>query len=182
MEIKSKLGLVNKLIAKGLGIEVEILFWKSNMGSIKDFKKSLEQFIDKECENKPLVFIVDELDRCRPNYAVSILEQIKHFFSVKNIVFVLSIDKEQLGHAVKGVYGSDCIESDEYLRRFIDIEYSIPDPEPGKYLEFLYQYYKFHEFFKNEERISDTVFSNDRDNFLYICQFLFSTSSITLRQ
>src|SRR5690554_5240649 len=60
--------------------------------SIKDFRDSLTKFVNAQNKerdrNDPLVFIVDELDRCRPNYAVLVLEQIKHFFSVDNIVFV----------------------------------------------------------------------------------------------
>ena len=54
--------------------------------------KSLKKFIADSSNEKPLIFIIDELDRCRPDYAVSILEQIKHFFSIPNIIFVLSIN------------------------------------------------------------------------------------------
>ena len=97
-----------------------IIYRKKNIIS---FKNSLANFIEKSTEDKPVVFIIDELDRCRPNYAVEVLEQIKHLFSVPKIVFVLSIDKEQLGHAVRGVYGSEKLNADEYLRRFIDILY-----------------------------------------------------------
>lgn len=71
------------------------------------------------------MFIIDELDRCRPRYAVEVLEQIKHLFSVPGIVFVLSIDKVQLGNAIRGFYGSDLIDADEYYKNQIytdDIE------------------------------------------------------------
>ena len=44
---------------------------------------------------KAFVFI-DELDRCRPNYAVSYLETIKHVFDIHGLVFVLAVDYEHL--------------------------------------------------------------------------------------
>ena len=117
-------------ITKGLTdiFENEVNDYVDRKNSINEFKTSLADFIVDAYNGKPFIFIIDELDRCRPNYAVSILEQIKHFFSVPNIIFVLSIDKNQLGSAVKGVYGSDSLNSEEYLRKFIDLEYSIPEP------------------------------------------------------
>ena len=103
----------------------------------------------------------------------------KHFFSVPNIVFVLSIDKEQLEYAIKGVYGNDNIDSEEYLRRFIDIEYSLPAPDGKTFSEYLYQYYNFAEFF--EEKHSQMI-GNDKETFLRICYYLFDNESVTLRQ
>ena len=72
-----------------------------------------------------LVWFVDELDRCRPTFAVELLERIKHLFDVQNVVFVLSLDKRQLEASTAAVYGSN-IDAREYLRRFIDLEYGIP--------------------------------------------------------
>lgn len=150
--------------------------------SIRDFRTSLSHFIANTNEGKPLIFIIDELDRCRPNYAVSILEQIKHFFTVPNIVFVLSIDKEQLGNAVRGVYGSDRIDADEYLKRFIDIEYSIPEPERGTFHKYLYSFFEFDDFLEKEGRKKNRQLSSDKKDFLRVSNILFSDSSINLRQ
>ncbi len=171
-------------VTKGLTdvFENEVYGYAEKKRSIAEFKEYLGSFIANTYEGKPLVFIVDELDRCRPNYAVSILEQIKHFFSVPNVVFVLSIDKVQLGNAVKGVYGSDFIDSDEYLRRFIDLEYSIPLPNEELYCEYLYEYFDFGEFFDSLERSKFGELRYDGANFLKISKLLFSSKSISLRQ
>lgn len=135
-------------------LEGEVNEYIKRKESIKDFRANLTKFINEQNlqnhNNGPLVFIVDELDRCRPNYAVLVLEQIKHFFSVDNIVFVLSIDKKQLGHAIRGVYGSEHLDVDEYLRRFIDLEYSIPDPPQEIFFNYLYQQLNFGSFFNNQ--------------------------------
>lgn len=150
--------------------------------SIGEFRTGLSHFVASKNNGKPLIFIIDELDRCRPNYAVSILEQIKHFFSVPNIVFILSIDKEQLGNAVRGVYGSDKIDADEYLRRFIDIEYSIPEPEKDVFYKYLYNYFEFDLFLEKDARRKHYELNSDKKYFLEISDILFSNSSITLRQ
>jgi len=115
----------------------EIDEYSSKKKGLKEFKNQLEEFVNKTTSGKPIVLIIDELDRCRPNYAVEVLEQVKHFFSVKGIVFVLSIDKDQLGNAIKGVYGSENIDANEYLRRFIDLEYSIPTPSTAVFCKYL---------------------------------------------
>lgn len=162
--------------------ENEVNEYAEKKKSIIDFKESLSGFIVNKYKGKPLVFIVDELDRCRPNYAVSILEQIKHFFSVPNMVFVLSIDKIQLGNAIRGFYGSDLIDSEEYLRRFIDLEYSIPEPDADVFYKYLFEYYEFKDFFRSYERQKHPKLQKDSEYFLRISKLLFTNRNISLRQ
>lgn len=171
-------------VTKGLAeiFESEVDEYAKKRKGIAELRNSLSEFILKTGTGSPLVFIIDELDRCRPNYAVSILEQIKHFFSVSNIVFVLSIDKDQLGNAVRGVYGSDLLDADEYLRRFIDLEYSIPEPDPGLFHTYLHSKMNFDSFFLNVERRKYPELQNDHDNFKKICKALFFRNEIPLRQ
>jgi hypothetical protein len=167
-------------VTKGLTdvFENDVNEYSKKKKNISEFKDSLSEFIEKTSNEKPLIFIIDELDRCRPDYAVSILEQIKHFFSVPNIIFILSIDKVQLGNAVRGVYGSDKIDADEYLRRFIDLEYSIPEPKSGIFHQYLYDYFKFDDFFASPERAEHSELKYDKSNVLKICDILFSNISL----
>jgi len=83
--------------------------------------------------NLPVVVLVDELDRCRPTYAIEMLETIKHFFCTRNFVFVVATDTEQLEHSIKAVYGND-FASGQYLRRFFDRRIEIPEPDIDIYL------------------------------------------------
>ena len=94
--------------------------------SIEDFKGALTEYVASLQSDKPVIYIIDELDRCNPAFAVKTLERIKHLFNVPKIVFVLSIDREQLGNSIRGYYGSDMIDGDDYLRRFIDVQYNMP--------------------------------------------------------
>lgn len=158
--------------------EKEVSEYTERQQKIDDFRNHLKAFIEKETPDKPLIFFVDELDRCRPDYAVETLEKIKHFFSVEGIVFVLSIDKDQLGNSIRGFYGSDRIDSDEYLRRFIDIEYHLPDPEIESYTKYMFDYYDFESYFSERTR-RDT---DERSDFIDFSSGLFKTQNLTLRQ
>ena len=83
--------------------------YAESLALIKKFKTNLKDFANelKEQKNCPVVVVIDELDRCRPLYAIELLEVAKHLFSVENIVFVLAINLRELGHSIKAVYGSD---------------------------------------------------------------------------
>ena len=107
--------------------------------TIIDFKTELRNTacaLSSKHDNKPLIIAIDELDRCRPSYAVELLEIAKHFFSVDNIVFVLAIDKSQLSHAIKAIYGND-FDATGYLRRFIDLDFRLPDPDRTSFMTHL---------------------------------------------
>lgn len=100
--------------------------------SLDHLRTELEKAIGELSEDagkKPLVFFIDELDRCRPSFSIETLERIKHLFDVENLIFVLSIDKKQLEAATAAVYG-DRINASEYLRRFFDLELKLPQPDP----------------------------------------------------
>ena len=73
----------------------------------------------------PLVVVVDELDRCRPDYALTLLEVIKHFFSVPNVHFVLGVNLDALGQSVRSRYGVG-LDADKYLRKFISLAIELP--------------------------------------------------------
>jgi hypothetical protein len=107
-----------------------------------------------------LLLLVDELDRCRPDYALALLERIKHLFNVDNIIFVLALDKRQLKSSIEAIYGSS-IDSEDYLRRFIDLEYRLPDPKPDAYAKYLYRKFEFDGWFKAR---TQGVFRYDAEN------------------
>lgn len=75
---------------------------------------------------KPLIFIIDELDRCRPLFALEILERIKHFFNVPNVHFVLGTHLQQLTNSVVITYGPR-IDAETYLQKFIHLQIHLTD-------------------------------------------------------
>lgn len=84
----------------------------------------LEAVISLTDKSYPAFVLIDELDRCRPSYAVEMLETIKHIFNIKGVVFVVATDTEQLQHAVKAVYGQR-FDAGTYLGRFFDARYTL---------------------------------------------------------
>ncbi|SOB60651.1 protein of unknown function [Pseudodesulfovibrio profundus] len=119
--------------------------YSERKSSTENFTSALEQFVEKNTKGKgPLIIFVDELDRCRPNYAVELLERIKHLFDVENIVFVLSVDLRQLKYAVESIYGSG-LESEGYLRRFFDIVIDLPELSKKDYCSNLCEAYGLEE-------------------------------------
>ena len=129
---------ISEALSEGADIfKSEIDKYQEESESLQAFRKSLKEFAESCDEEHPLVFFVDELDRCNPTFAVKVLERIKHLFAVPHVVFVLSIDKEQLANSVRGFYGSDRIDADEYLRRFIDVEYFLPKPDYNSFINYV---------------------------------------------
>ena len=103
--------------------------------TIIDFKHELIELAEK-LEN-PLVFIIDELDRCRPDFAIRLIERIKHFFDIKKIVFVLVMDKTQFSKVVCHNYGYDEKLGEEYLDKFVDFWIPLPEVNKNIYNEFI---------------------------------------------
>ncbi len=99
--------------------------------SFKTFLSELPKHLKSE-SNYPLVIIIDELDRCKPSYAVELLEKVKHFFSVQNVVFVLVMHKAQLEEAIKAVYGQN-VDATTYLQKFINLETILPKRISGNF-------------------------------------------------
>lgn len=93
--------------------------------SIEAFRTLLEATAKKLGGDKKIIFIVDELDRCKPSFALDLLEKIKHLFSVPGITFVLVMNKEQISNVIESRYGQG-IESHKYLQKFIHIWAELP--------------------------------------------------------
>ena len=89
---------------------------KEVVANLQDALSAIPSEISNNPKENPLVIIVDELDRCRPSFSMEFLERIKHIFSIKNIIFVLAINKKQLCESIKCVYGNK-IQAIEYLQK-----------------------------------------------------------------
>ena len=83
---------------------------------------------------KSIVLVIDELDRCRPDYALRFLETLKHVFEVPHVTFVVAANAQELGKAVKGVYGED-FDGVEYVERFFDIWLPLPVGDRRQFVE-----------------------------------------------
>lgn len=100
----------------------------------EDLETIIKKFFDEVLFEKAeqLIIFVDELDRCRPSYAVQLLERIEHYFINDRITFVFSANLEQLQHTIKNFYGNN-FDACRYLDRFFDLRVSLPQVDMEKY-------------------------------------------------
>ncbi|WAS57764.1 KAP family NTPase [Burkholderia ambifaria] len=104
---------------------------KKEQESLTGFRKALSDMATKE--SKPVIVFVDELDRCRPDFAVRLIERIKHFFETPNVIFVLLIHREQLNRAIAGVYGQ-ATDGAAYLSKFVHFFFTLPSISTRYYI------------------------------------------------
>ncbi|TSA30383.1 MAG: hypothetical protein D4R65_13260 [Verrucomicrobiaceae bacterium] len=139
------IGMANSFVAHATGLDPVkagdyAKEMKSHRSSKAAGKEILEEFSRKktalsnlksalaECfgnQGKEVLFLVDELDRCRPDYAVSYLETIKHIFDVQGLTFILALDRAQLECSAKALFGQD-LNFPEYYRKFAHRNIEMP--------------------------------------------------------
>lgn len=171
-----------KMVDKSFSDEIDD--FKSKETSMARLKNELEKFawtVNQGDEGKPLVFIIDELDRCKPDYSVRMLEVLKHFFSVKNIIFVCAIDKKHMEDSIHGYYGSESIDAAEYLRRFFDLEVELPTPDYDAFIKHLYSYFDMDAFFRSADR-QDMRSREEGEEFIRFMSDIAKRKALTLRQ
>lgn len=105
--------------------------WKEAQTKVEELKKKLAEVAStaNSDEASKLVVLIDELDRCRPAYALELIETVRHLFAVDGVVVLLAINREELCHSIQSLYGTE-FDSDRYLRRFIDLPCTLPPPTP----------------------------------------------------
>ena len=116
--------------------------------AIKSFRENLKSFVaslEKNGEIAPLFIFVDELDRCKPDYAIRLLEVIKHLFEVEGVYFIISTDTDALAKACQAVYGPN-YDGIKYLKRFFQQTYKLPEPSTEDYIKFLFDKYRLESF------------------------------------
>ena len=112
--------------------------------SINEFRKVLEEY----CKEKKVLFLVDELDRCLPEYQIRVLEALYHLFEIPNLIVVIALDKQQLECSIKNKFG-DAQNTLGYLSKFINYQVDLPDDAKLDFVQSLMQF-KCDEDYKTE--------------------------------
>ena len=107
-------------------VDQKIKDYEARLASAAQFQRRLRELLGKLGEDgsitPPFFIFIDELDRCRPTYAIEMLEQVKHLFDIDDAVFVIATDGDQLARSIKAVYGSE-FDGRRYLLRFFHRHY-----------------------------------------------------------
>ncbi|QIO50384.1 hypothetical protein HA461_03975 [Rhizobium leguminosarum bv. trifolii] len=140
--------VIDKSIETGAA-EVDKLFSRALEAMIQQFQKAdkaIQSFREKLAtaaetldsrksgKKAPFFILVDELDRCRPSYAVHLLERIKHLFEVDGVAFVFATNSQQLQYSIIGAYGQG-FDGHTYLRRFFERTYLFSEVSPKRRIE-----------------------------------------------
>ncbi|AZV79491.1 hypothetical protein EBB79_17530 [Parasedimentitalea marina] len=127
---------IKTLIDSEIGDEDSETFWqeqRAKMVAMSAFRAALTELTEPKkndrgllAPTRKLVIVIDELDRCRPDYALSLLEIIKHFFNVDGVHFVLGVNLTELQNSVRARYGSE-VDSETYLQKFVTMRMTLKD-------------------------------------------------------
>lgn len=104
----------------------------------KKLRKIISEMIDEKLQLKDdckILFIIDDLDRCKPSYAINVIEAIKNCFNNDSIVFLVATNFSELGNIVKGYYGG-FIDGHRYLDRIFDLKIRINDINQENYIRY----------------------------------------------
>lgn len=99
--------------------------------AIKNFKDLIVKIIGTD---KKIILLVDEIDRCLPDYSIQILEKIHHLFNIKGFATIIAVDKKQLEKTIEIIFGQNT-NICGYLARFIDYEFDLPNNNDHMILE-----------------------------------------------
>lgn len=108
----------------------------SDFDKYKNAIDSYKEVLKDYCKEKKTIFLVDELDRCLPEYQIKVLESIYHVLNIPNLIVVIAIDKNQLDTSIKSKFG---IYTDTYgyLSKFIQYEIDLPKGNTYEYIQSL---------------------------------------------
>lgn len=114
---------VKRSAEEGLDALVDMSFqqYEAAKHNIENLKNVLTDI----AKDERLIVIVDELDRCRPDFSIALLEKIKHVFDVPNVSFLLVANMRQLESVISHVYG-DGADISRYIDKFVKIIVSLP--------------------------------------------------------
>lgn len=150
--------------------QLKSLFNEVNTSELEDYK-NYKELVDKFKEYLSLekdlkVIVIDELDRCKPTYAIELLETVKHFFGVKNIIFIFLVNMEQL----KSIASTSYLTEDkcsEYFEKFYDIKFTLPPLDYNDFLQIEYDKYNQLDIYKpyKPNKIDTNYISNETDRF-----------------
>ncbi len=177
---------INPLLEQEVGqtlasyAEERLSAYREAQKSIKEFKRTLQNMADavSQSSTRPLIVMIDELDRCRPSYAVELLEVAKHLFAVGHIVFVLAVNRSELAHSIRALYG-DGFDAQGYLRRFFDVDFRLPEPDRKSFINELLASIKIDEYF---DRTQDPTARGDYEVVKKWLQSFFHDPDLSLRR
>lgn len=147
--------------------------------------RALQATLESIAKNSPIVVFIDELDRCRPDFAVQMLEVVKHTFNVDGVQFVLVTNTRQLKAAINHRYGLQ-VDAQRYLDKFLKFSFRLPDfllghrgHEDDRVMAAVEH---FSRLLRNSESLKDTDLARQRDGVYSFANALVQQNGLSLRE
>lgn len=171
--------LGEKAIDAGVDKSIELVTATLLQEQIESEKnlQALQQTLKEVASTKPIILFIDELDRCRPDYAIDMLEIIKHVFDIPEVKIVLVTNLAQLRAAVNHRYG-DIVDSHKYLDKFIRLVYTLPKKSSPNDPSVSIQYFRD----KVEQSNNLKQAFSDSDYYLTLIDTILDSNSVSLRE
>lgn len=87
--------------------------------TLANLRDAVARYVASQPEQRPIVVVIDELDRCRPGYALRTLDVLKHLFDMPGMVFVLFVNREQIESMIASQFGANV--GSGYLSKFVHV-------------------------------------------------------------
>lgn len=169
---------VKKVADKAIDASVESLL-KDHVEAEKNLK-ALQQALKSIASQKPIVLFIDELDRCRPDFSVLMLETIKHTFDVEGVQFVLVTNTSQLKASINHCYGQT-IDAQRYLDKFIKFSFTLPHfNNENSHNAIMASVSHYKNLVAQSELLKDLQL--DQDSCFWLVEQVIKTNNISLRE
>lgn len=143
--------------------------------TLETVRKNLRKLADKV----HVIFVIDELDRCLPEYAIKVLERLHHICNEMPVIQILAINKKHLADSIASVFGKQFNNSqnlfeqtnqfaESYLQKFVDSIIPLPNGHPVSELEILNGLEKKYNSYVRPDNVG-RPFINLDENFLAEC-------------
>lgn len=107
---------------------------------IHAFRKEYEEIL--EVLDKPVIIIIDNLDRCLPVNAIHTLEAIRLFLFLKNTAFIIAADEEMIKFSVAEHFkGSSDRHQLDYIDKLIQVPIRVPKAGVREIRSYLFMLY-----------------------------------------
>lgn len=138
--IKALPKIIMKTLANAHAVDLSSLTEESDIcDEFDNYKKAVEGYkkvLYDFCQQKKTILLIDELDRCLPEYQIKVLESLYHMFDIPNLIVVIALDKGQLEESIRNKFGK-YTDTYGYLSKFIQYEIDLPCESSYKYAKTL---------------------------------------------
>jgi tetratricopeptide (TPR) repeat protein len=107
--------------------------YREKVAFLEEFSEDFRDIIRIVCRRRPLVVVIDDLDRCLPEQTLQIVETMKLFLDVQGCVFLVAVDRDIIENAVsvryKDLTSQDALLrriSETYFEKIVQLPFSLP--------------------------------------------------------